>query len=287
VLADPLPPDWRAALDAAAAARRVLVIGAADMGKSHFVRLALAAGGGAAALVDLDPGQKMVGAPGTLGIAGVRGGERGEGRAVLERFVFTGSTSPVYLRDFLPAARRLVRGRRRRVIVNTPGLVAGLGVRLQRMTIAAVRPDLIVAIAEQDELAPILVGLGGIALAPVRRSAAARRKSPAERRRARQEAFGAALAGPERRTLPAGAAFSPAPPAPFTGAARPVCALAGADGRHRCIGVVEAVGPEGVTVLAPPHGAAAAAGIVLGRMWAEPAEEGWHLLERLEPSWGG
>lgn len=274
-----LPRGWQAAFEAAVVARRAIVIGASDMGKSYFVRRVLAGGGGTA-LIDLDPGQKMIGAPGTLGL----GRQRRSGGLALERFTFTGSTSPVHLGEFLAATRSLLRGRRRRMVVNTSGLVQGIGVRLQQMTIEAVRPDLIVAIADGDELDPILAGLSGAAVERIRRPPGARRKGPGERERARQQAFLAGLDGAVRQTLPADILFQPALPLPFLGPARPICAISNVDGRQICIGVVEEVDIGGVTVFAPRHGPGVAK-ILIGRMWAEPVGPAWRLLERLQPSW--
>jgi polynucleotide 5'-kinase involved in rRNA processing len=277
---DMLPGDWRSALRAAVAARRVMVIGAADTGKSHFARYMMAEDGGPD-LVDLDPGQKMIGAPGTLGL----GRLRGDGSLALERFVFIGSTSPVHLRDFLPATRTLLRGRRRRLVVNTSGFVQALGVRLQQMTIEAVRPDLIVAIADGAELDPILIAAGDIRIERIRPSPHARRKGMRELRRARRQAFAAALDGAVRRSLPPDIPFRPAPPASFDGPSRPVCALSAADGRHICIGILEEVG-AGEMILFAPVNRRPIASILLGRMWAEPADQAWRLSESAWPSWG-
>jgi hypothetical protein len=277
---DALQTDWRKALDATAAARRMMVIGSSDVGKSHFARQALEEGDGAS-LIDLDPGQKMFGAPGTLGV-----GRLGEaGSLKLERFAFTGSTSPVSP-EYLVAMRRLLQGEGGRLIANTSGLVRGLGVRLQIMTIEAVRPDLIVAITDGPELDPILARLRGIAVAHVRRPPNARRKGPGERRRARQQGFAAALKGAIRETLPADIPFLPGVPAPFADLARPVCAISDSDGLEMCIGVVESLDVGGATIFSgqpcPPNPK-----IHLGRMWAMPAGQTWHLLQRLQPSWEG
>ncbi len=274
------PDDWRETLVAAAGARRVMVIGATDTGKSHFVGQVLAGDGGRM-LIDLDPGQKMIGAPGTLGLGAL--GE--DGQLALERFAFTGSTSPLPVRTFLAATRSLIARDRRRMIANTSGLVDGVGIQLQRETIKAVRPDLIVAIADGPELAPILEGLTGAMVVRVRPSPDARRKGHGERRRARQHAFAAALDGAVRQRLSADVDFRPAAPAAFAADARPVCALADARGRPFCIGVVEAVGAEAITVFAPTRPEPAAA-ILVGQMWAAPAGASWRLLDRLEPGWG-
>jgi hypothetical protein len=274
-----LPRDWSAALQAATEARRVMVIGASDVGKSGFAR-SLLSGRGGRALVDLDPGQKMIGPPGTVGIGAVLD----DGSMALEQFMFTGSTSPGHLREFLAATRRLLHGRRRRFVVNTSGHVHGVGIRVQALTVEAVRPDLVVAIADGTELDPILVGLGGIPVERIQPLPDARRKGPRERRRARQQAFAAALDGAIPQTLPPDIPFQPAQPATFAGPSRPVCAISDPSEREVCIGVLQHVDAERIIVFAPKLRSPAAE-ITLGRMWTRPTGLGWRLIESAQPSW--
>jgi polynucleotide 5'-hydroxyl-kinase GRC3/NOL9 len=63
-----VPPDWAAAMERIAAGdvRRVLVLGPGDAGKSTFCRVLLrhaVRNGRGVALLDADPGQKLVGPP--------------------------------------------------------------------------------------------------------------------------------------------------------------------------------------------------------------------------------
>src|SRR4051812_13568510 len=64
---EPPSPAWAEALARIVSHpwRRVVVIGATDVGKSSFIRMAMAsaAASAPAALLDCDPGQKMVGPP--------------------------------------------------------------------------------------------------------------------------------------------------------------------------------------------------------------------------------
>jgi hypothetical protein len=114
----------------------VIVLGATDVGKSTFIRASLVAVANDTRLIDLDPGQKMLGAPGTasLGWLDGRGGER------LDRFVFLGSTSATMFSAIASAAAALAE-RSGPFIVNTSGFVQGLGARLQAMTMASIAPD--------------------------------------------------------------------------------------------------------------------------------------------------
>ncbi len=267
-----LPEEWEAALSSSA--ERILVLGATDMGKSSFIR-ALAARRPGLTLVDLDPGQKMVGPPGTAS----RGSIDAAGAAMLERFVFLGTTSASSLGGTARAAAELIQGAEP-VVVNTAGFVHGLGARLQALTIRAVRPDLIVAIGEGLE--PILEGFGQTSTLRLPRPQAARSKSPAARAAVRQAAFEEAFQGGESRMLDE-VVLEPGPPLPLTQAARPVCSLADEEGEDLALGVVEQAQPLRVfTACTKP-----VRRVRLGKMWAGPAAGGWRLLEKLSPAWTG
>ena len=279
-----LPPSWAAAIARIeeGLARRVVVIGETDVGKSSFVYAAMNAAAQVRAplqLIDLDPGQKMIGPPGTATLANKTWGKTG-----VERLVFIGSTSANELSRIVAAASLLARASADGFIANTAGFVRGPGARLQSATIGALQPDLIVAIGEEDRLRPILDAHLNIAISPLERPALARRKSAAERARLRQAAFAAALNGAEAVVLPTdGLSFTPAPPVSFTGPARPVCALAGAAGNVMAIGVLQQVKGETVVFAAP--GQSSIAMVQLGKMWARPSPAGWQLLEKLTPAW--
>ena len=76
-----LPPSWAAAIARIeeGLVRRVLVLGETDVGKSTFIRAAVSAVsqvGAPLPLIDLDPGQKMIGSPGTAALGSETGVER-------------------------------------------------------------------------------------------------------------------------------------------------------------------------------------------------------------------
>lgn len=273
-----LPPAWGKAIAEACAGRRVVVLGATDTGKSTFIRAVLAASDGAATLIDLDPGQKMIGPPGTVALGRLE-------PPLVERFVFIGSTSSSVISKIARAAADLARvaGRSGAFIANTSGFVTGLGARLQAATVAAVKPDLIVEIGSARDAPPLVPAQSAVPLLRLEKSPAARRKSRAVRATLRQQALNDALRGARMLTLPT-LRFDPGPPAAFPGAARPICALADGGGIDRSYGVLEAVEEEGLRIraLAPER---AVEMIRLGRMWAQPEENGWRLLEKLSPSW--
>jgi polynucleotide 5'-hydroxyl-kinase GRC3/NOL9 len=275
------PPDWAAALARIAGRekRRVVVIGATDSGKSSFIRAAMGAAAEAGIplnLIDLDPGQKMLGPPGTATL--------GDGHC-LRRLIFLGSTSASEIYKIVDAAGALADEAVDGFIANTSGFVRGLGARLQSLTISRLAPDLLVVLGDRAALAPILEAHPHVPTIRLGPAPAARRKSPAERRGTRQAAFDRALEHGERLHLNAGGvSFAPAPPAPFDGPARPVCALLDGRGEAMGVGVLERAEGGGLTMFAKPPPRPVHL-LQLGKMWAEPSEDGWRLLERLGPSW--
>ena len=91
-----MSPSWAAALDAAAAARVTLVLGATDAGKTTLVTRvagALAGAGHAVAVVDADLGQSHVGPPTTVGLGRVRRSITHLAEAELVALEFLGVTS--------------------------------------------------------------------------------------------------------------------------------------------------------------------------------------------------
>lgn len=276
-----LPPEWARAM-AAAANKRVLVLGATDVGKSSFIRAFLKRDGRESLLIDLDPGQKLIGPTGTASLGHLQSPQP-------DAFIFLGSTSSSNIGAIARAGAALAsQAGQASFVVNTSGFVAGLGARLQALTLAAVHPDLVVEIGQDPALPPIAAA-HGVPLIRLTPSPAARRKSPAVRALLRQQALEHAMKGVAHFMLQnAGLVFFPAPPlfdaAPEPGA-RPVCALADEKGRDMCIGVVEAHETEVVHVHAPPPEAPASI-LRIGRMWAAPdGQGGWRLLQKLSPAW--
>ena len=272
--------QWAEAILRASEARRVVVLGATDMGKTSFIREVLAAVRRDMKLIDLDPGQKMIGPPGTVALGLLA-------MARVERFVFVGSTSASGIRAIARAAAELssLASRTSAFIANSSGFVKGLGARLQAATVAALKPDLIVEIAADAEV-PSLIPARVPAASAIRllRSPLARRKSASVRARLRQEAFEGALEQARLELLSPTASFEPGRPASFAGSARPVCALADEIGVDVAYGILTDISGEGIAVLtAGPVDAART--VRLGRMWAEPRDGSWRLLETLAPSW--
>jgi polynucleotide 5'-hydroxyl-kinase GRC3/NOL9 len=237
---------WAAALDAAAAARVTLVLGANDTGKTTLVtRLAgaLAEAGHAVAVVDADLGQSDVGPPTTVGLGRVRRPLARLGDAELVGLEFLGVTSPARcMRATAEATARLVRraldGGCDRVLVDTSGLVEGpFGRGLKRLKIDAVAPDVVVALQRADECEPILRAWADAPGPAVVRLPAAptARRSPAARRQARRRALDAHLAQAVPVTLDlARIAVRPAPAGRGLAVIEVEGTLVGLDARDGC-----------------------------------------------------
>jgi polynucleotide 5'-hydroxyl-kinase GRC3/NOL9 len=270
-----LSPVWREAIARAAEAERVAVLGPTDAGKSAFIRT-MAEAREDLRLIDLDPGQKMVGPPGTASL-----GRWSADGPLLERFVFLGSTSVGSFRALAQAAAALGEAAERRFVANTSGYVGGPGAAMQGMTLAALKPDLVVCIGEAPALEPVLARWPGAVR--LQRSPLATRKTEGFRRAVRQRAFAEALEGASVQVL-AGTGFVPEPPAAFVSDARPVCALADAGGEDLELGLLLGWDSGGANVLARGASRPVAA-LRLGKMWAQPHGEGWKLLDRLSPAW--
>lgn len=272
-----LSPAWSDALDRAAWASRTLVLGPTDSGKSSFIR-ALAARRPEFALVDLDPGQKMVGPPGSASLGSFAP------EASLERFVFLGSTAVGGFHQLLEAGMSLIdSARARAVAVNTSGYVSGPGARLQLMTAQALRPDLVIAIGLPPPLLAALDRAFGACLLRLAPSPAARRKTEGQRRAIRQHAFAAALAGagPLRLKLNR-TVLEPGHPVPFSSDDRPVCSLADAAGEDMEIGLLREVEEDSMLLWArtPPRPVRR---LRLGMMWA--SGDAGELRQSLAQAW--
>ena len=270
-----------AALDAAAAARVTLVIGANDTGKSTLVaRLAgaLAERGAAVAVVDADLGQSDVGPPTTVGLGRVRGPLQRLADAELVGLEFLGVTSPaICLRETADATARLVQralgGRAAHVLVDTSGLVEGrFGEALKRLKIERVAPDVLLVLQRKDECEPILRALPASAGPAVVRLPAAptARRTPTARRHAREQALQAHLAGAAPVTLDL-ARVTARPALPRRGltvidAAGALVGLDDADGRTLGLGWISAIdAAKGRVTVETRVDGARVAGVAIGR----------------------
>ncbi len=206
-------PAWRPALEAAASAPLVMVLGESDTGKTTLVtQLAngLLAGGFTVGLVDADLGQSEIGPPTTVGVGRVTRPLGRPAEAELVAFHFVGVTSPAAnVVAALVGVRRMVDRARRegfaRIVVDTSGLVAGeLGRTLKQAKIDLLEPDLVLALQRGRECEPILAAYARAVRPAVLRLpalGAPGSRSQEDRRRYRTLALQAYFAGAREVTL--------------------------------------------------------------------------------------
>ena len=221
----------------------VFLLGASDCGKTTLARW-IAAQMGDVITIDGDPGQSVLGPPGTLGLA------LPDGRI---RLRFTGAFSPSHaLLATLTGLRRLLDAAVAEgpevVLVDSCGYIwSDGGVEFQRRSIEVLRPDAIVAIGRQAEIGRILAPFPAVQVHRLPPAPAARRRSQGERRRYRAERLARHMEGAEEVVV--GPDVLRIGHAPTVGH---FAALLNADGWVLTAGIVSATGPEGVTLTAPP-----------------------------------
>jgi polynucleotide 5'-hydroxyl-kinase GRC3/NOL9 len=200
-------------VEAASEAQLTLVIGESDTGKTWLVtRLANAmiARGSTVAVVDADLGQSEIGPPTTIGLGRVARPLTRLSEAEVLALRFVGVTSPA--RDAVAAVTgtRILVDRARRlgfdkIVIDTSGLVRGdLGRRLKQAKIDVLGPDLVVALEREGECEAILRAYAPASRPRVLRLPAfvpVRRRTPDDRRRHRERALAAHLAGARAITL--------------------------------------------------------------------------------------
>ncbi len=143
---------------------RIFILGGVDCGKTTFAhRLALASleSGHSVALVDADIAQSTIGPPSTVGLKLIASPADLAGEAPPDAMAFVGSVSP---RDNVLSlavgtaklVMRAIEMGARMTIVDTSGLIDGVGGQLLRLTEAELcRPHHVVGLARGGELEPI------------------------------------------------------------------------------------------------------------------------------------
>lgn len=193
-----IPAEWRAAARRLVedGARRVVVLGARDVGKSVFCAVLLGAAraaGRSAHLLDADLGQKMVGPPTCV----TCGGMDDAGALRLSRLAFVGALEPLQHRPRLLAGleRLCAACGNDLAVVNTSGFLSGPALRLKTDKIRAARADRLVLIGASPTLERIAGAHAAIATLRLPPAPSARRKGEGERRERRRAAFAAYFAG--------------------------------------------------------------------------------------------
>jgi len=194
-----VPQTWEEALpdDMEGA---VLVVGGTDVGKSTLARFLYQkwkASGKKVALLDGDPGQSSLGPPATLTLFFEE--QVGEDKKSAAVRYFIGSTTPRgHMLPMLVGSAHLIRMAKKRniqvVLYDTSGLVdaaqGGLALKLSKVELH--RPQWVIAIQREDELAPLILPLqrsGRTRVIVLKPAPAVMVRSPQERRIHRQQNF--------------------------------------------------------------------------------------------------
>jgi polynucleotide 5'-hydroxyl-kinase GRC3/NOL9 len=208
-----LPPGWEAAAAAVLTANGVvMVLGGPDCGKSTFCRLVLdraLAAGKAVAFIDGDLGQSHLGPPATLGLNLYPPHAPDDSGLFPDALYFIGQTSPPgKMLELVVGLHRLAEHARsrghHRLIVNTSGFIGGPpALRLKLAKAETLEPHLCIGLQQQQELEPILAPLRQfcpqVLTLPV--SSQAQPKLWPQRRRYRQERFGAYFAAARPQSI--------------------------------------------------------------------------------------
>ncbi len=193
----------------------VLLLGGPDSGKTTWTRdaaLALTGAGRTVAVVDCDLGQSEIGPPGTVGAGWAAPGTDFRSLRDLDFLAayFVGAVSPMrHLLDVCVGAVQMARIAKKRrpdlVLIDTDGLVGGAAARVVKRRLAELLlPQVVVALARDAELNPLLTAFSGLDAPEVWRvpvHPATGRKTPAARATRRSARFLSALADAQPLTF--------------------------------------------------------------------------------------
>jgi polynucleotide 5'-hydroxyl-kinase GRC3/NOL9 len=206
-------PSWNTALEDLQQARRILLLGATDTGKTTFLTWlvnTLWGQGRRIGIVDADVGQSSLGPPTTIGLGVVAQPLPSLQELTPAALYFVGSTSPRgHLIPVIVGTARMVDRAQKsevdQVIVDTCGFVsADAGQALKHYQIDLVNPDVVVCLQRADECEHILLAFRyrqRPRILRLRASQACRCRSIEERRLYRQRALQRYFAKPKIVTL--------------------------------------------------------------------------------------
>ncbi len=163
------PPSWDKAVEVILGLQKrpvvVLIIGAVDSGKSSlctYILNKLVDGKGKVAVLDGDLGQSDIGPSATVGYALISKQIPELHNLKMKNAFFVGVTSPVTavsktIEGLTSMKAEILKGQVDFVLINTDGLVSGeLAVIYKAELVKALKPDVIIGVQAQDELAPLI-----------------------------------------------------------------------------------------------------------------------------------
>ena len=146
-----------------ASSKSIMLMGGPDTGKTTLAAEAadLLSKEGRTGLLDLDMGQAHIGPPSTIAWGIIEGGFKGWEKIKAEGLYFTGALSPPgSMLPSLTGAMLLMESAQARcakLIIDTTGLVAGpIGRLYKQYKIDLLRPDVVLAVQNSDELEHII-----------------------------------------------------------------------------------------------------------------------------------
>ena len=243
----------------------VLLLGAADTGKTTFARQLLAAAlvaGKRAAFVDADIGESTVGPPTCIGLKWVNDPSDLDELARADRLQFVGSTKTngLVLQQVVATASLVEQARDRAdlVVVDTSDAVSGVtGQTLKYHKTELLRPEAIVAFQRGEELAPIIGMLrrffgADVEDAPVSEKIVS--ASPHERNADRAKHFEAELTPPLQAWRVRSTVFAPTLPAGLDPARLDAMLVGLQDGAGSTLGLGVLQEEEGIVRVLTNHG---------------------------------
>jgi polynucleotide 5'-hydroxyl-kinase GRC3/NOL9 len=254
----------------------VMLIGAADTGKTTLAKFLLADAIGAglsAAFVDADVGVSTVGPPACVGLKWIRSPDDFGSLADADDLRFVGSTQPqgVVLPHVVAAASlvEVARSAVDTVVLDTTSVVSGVvGQTLKYHLMELCAPNLVIALQRGSELEPTIGMLQRFLGARVARAEippGIEPLGPVEQRSQRISAFAAALAPPLARWRAQPAVFAPTLPEAFDLGRLDGMLVGVQDGAGRCLGL-GALEVEDGTLRVATHLGDAMEGLRLGSL---------------------
>lgn len=188
-----VPVHWRKAIDKVNQAKISLVIGETDSGKSTLVSFLHNKLGGS--IIDSDIGQGDIGPPTTIALST-------DGEEMLDGY-FVGSITPSrHFCEMLIGTKRMVERASTPIFIDTTGMVHGSAARaLKTGKIEFIEPDLLILLGDGELDYYYTYKRVGIDVIGLPKSKNAKKRSRAERRKARKKAFQEYFADSEQRRI--------------------------------------------------------------------------------------